>query len=91
MNLIDTKKMDKSVFEIKKLEEQGDDREYWATKTYEERWEALEFMRQVVYGYDPSTERIQRVFTIANSHGVEYLLVGGYAVAHLDTRGPQVT
>ena len=65
MNLIDTKKMDKSVFEIKKLEEQGDDREYWATKTYEERWEALEFMRQVVYGYDPSTERIQRVFTIA--------------------------
>ena len=57
--------MDKTVFSIGTLEEQGDDREYWASKTPAERLQAVEFMRQVMYGYDPATERLQRVFTIA--------------------------
>lgn len=65
MNPVDTARMDKSVFEIKPMSEQGDDRAYWAAKTPLERLAALEFMRQVMYGYDPSTERIQRILTIA--------------------------
>lgn len=66
MGLIDSLRMDKTVFSIGTLEEQGDDREYWASKTPAERLQALEFMRQVMYGYDPDTTRLQRIFTIAH-------------------------
>ena len=62
---MNTLRMDKTVFSIGTLNEQGDDREYWASKTPAERLQALEFMRQVMYGYDPATTRLQRVFTIA--------------------------
>jgi len=65
MSLINTLRMDKTVFSIGTLEEQGDDREYWALRTPAERLQALEYMRQVMYGYDPDTTRLQRVFTIA--------------------------
>lgn len=65
MSLINTLKMDKTVFSIGALEDQGDDREYWASKTPAERLQALEYMRQVMYDYDPNTTRLQRVFTIA--------------------------
>ncbi|MBV9868562.1 MAG: hypothetical protein JO316_24675 [Abitibacteriaceae bacterium] len=57
--------MDKSVLEIKPLSEQGDARGYWAHKTPLERLEAVEFMCQVMYGYDPSTARLHRVLTVA--------------------------
>jgi hypothetical protein len=30
-----------------------------------ERLEALEQMRQILYGYDPATTRLQRVLTVA--------------------------
>lgn len=56
--------MDKTVFSIGSLEEQGNDKAYWASKTPAERLQAVEFMRQVMYGYDPDTTRLQRVFTI---------------------------
>ena len=65
METVDTARMDKSVFEIKPMSEHGDDRAYWASKTGAERLAAVEFMRQVMYGYDPSTARIQRILTIA--------------------------
>ena len=65
MSLLKTLKMDKSVISVQPLDEQGDDRTYWSSKTLEERLQALEFMRQVMYGYDPATARLQRVFTIA--------------------------
>lgn len=65
MRMIDKLQMDKTVFSIGTLEEQGNDREYWASKTPSERLQALEIMRQVMYGYDPTTTRLQRVFTIA--------------------------
>jgi hypothetical protein len=65
MSLIDSLRMDKTTFSIGTLEEQGDDRKYWASKTPAERLQALEFMRQVMYGYDPDITRLQRVFTIA--------------------------
>ena len=65
MRMIDNLRMDRTAFSIGSLEEQGDDREYWASKTPAERLEALEIMRQIMYGYDPTTTRLQRVFTIA--------------------------
>ncbi|HEX8237320.1 MAG TPA: hypothetical protein VF600_15275 [Abditibacteriaceae bacterium] len=64
MSMIETLRMDKSVVSIGTLNEQGDDREYWASRTPAERLQALEFMRQVMYSYDPETSRLERVFTI---------------------------
>lgn len=40
------------------------DREFWWSKTPKARLAALEFMRQVLYGYDPDTARIQKVIKI---------------------------
>lgn len=65
MSMMKTLRMDKTVFSIQPLSEQGDERGYWASKTPAERLQAVEFMRQVMYGYDPATARLQRVLTIA--------------------------
>lgn len=64
MSLINDAKMDKTVLTITSLHDPSDENEYWRHQTPEARWEALELMRQVVYGYDPSTERLQRTVTV---------------------------
>jgi hypothetical protein len=38
--------------------------EYWFSLSPLERLEAIELMRQIIYGYDPSSDRLQRVFTV---------------------------
>jgi len=55
--------MDKTVFEIKSLRD-NDDRLFWKNKSFSEKIEALEQLRQRVFGYDPSSERLQRTLTI---------------------------
>lgn len=57
-------KVDRSAFVVTSLYE-SDEKEYWLSKTPEERLQALELMRQIIYGYDPATTRLQRVFEIA--------------------------
>ena len=57
-------KIDRSAFVISTLQEPTDEIVYWQTKTPLERLEALELMRQILYAYDPSTSRLQRVLTI---------------------------
>lgn len=57
-------RLDKSTITISSLDEPSDEKEYWATKTPQERMAAIEIMRQIVYGYDPATTRLQRVLTI---------------------------
>ena len=47
-----------------------------------ERLEAIELMRQILYGYDPIPVRLQRVLQLLNDHRVDYLVVGGYAVGY---------
>jgi hypothetical protein len=56
--------LDRSVVETAKLTDKPNDRQYWLSKTPDERFEALEILRQIAYGYDPATERLQRVFEI---------------------------
>jgi hypothetical protein len=63
--LIEEQSIDRSAFEVVSLKEEGDERAYWWAKTPAERLLALEVMRQIVYGYDPTTTRLQRVFEIA--------------------------
>jgi len=65
MDIVSTSRMDKTVLEVRSLDEQGDDLSYWASNTPLERLEAVEFMRQVMYGYDPSTTRTETVSTVA--------------------------
>ena len=57
--------MDKTAFSVTTLFEKSGDKEYWLSKTPQERLEALELMRQINYGYDPTTARLQRVLEIA--------------------------
>ena len=58
-------KMDKTAFTIASLFDPSDEKQYWLSKTPAERLEALETMRQIIYGYDPNTTRLQRVLEIA--------------------------
>ena len=57
-------KMDKTAFSVTTLSEKSNDKEYWLSKTPQERLQALEMMRQINYGYDPVTTRLQRVLEI---------------------------
>ena len=64
MKAIDTFKMDKGVLSIVSLAEESDEKKYWHSKTPYERLEAVELMRQINYGYDPATSRVQRVLEV---------------------------
>jgi hypothetical protein len=59
------RRLDKTAFSVATLEETSDEITYWHARTPEERLEAMEWMRQVNYGYDPTTDRLQRVLTVA--------------------------
>ena len=54
--------MDKKTLKITSIYDSNDD--YWAKKSPLERIKALEELRRIVFGYDASTERLQRTFTI---------------------------
>jgi hypothetical protein len=57
-------RIDKTALTITGLSRTSGDEEYWLSKTPYERLQALDLMRQIIYGYDPSTTRLQRVLTI---------------------------
>jgi hypothetical protein len=59
-----TQTMDRTAFSITSLSEPGDDAACWQQRSPMERLEALEFLRQVMYGYDPATARLERVLTV---------------------------
>jgi hypothetical protein len=62
MEEIEFPRLDKTVLSVISLEEADEDEmEYWLSKTPYERLDALETLRQISYGYDPLTERLQRV------------------------------
>lgn len=58
-------KMDKTAFSVSSLLDESDEKQYWISKTHHERLQALELMRQSIYGYDPSSTRLQRFFEVA--------------------------
>jgi len=45
----------------------NDDKQYWLSKSFQERLEAIEYLRQIMFGYDPDTERLQRFFEVIKS------------------------
>jgi hypothetical protein len=65
MNENEFPKLDKTVISIVSLDEADNDEvEYWLSKTPYERLDALETLRQIFYGYDTATTRLQRVLEI---------------------------
>jgi hypothetical protein len=59
-------KIDRSAFSVISIDEQlEDEKRYWRSKTPHERLEAVELTRQILYGYDPATARLQRVLEVA--------------------------
>ena len=57
-------KLDKNKITIASIYDETDEIAYWLSKTPQERMEAIEVMRQIIYGYDPTTTRLQRVLEI---------------------------
>lgn len=57
--------LNKSVLQISSLFEPSDEKQYWFNQSPTARLQALELTRQIVYGYDPFSSRLQRVFEIA--------------------------
>ena len=64
MDSVDSVNLDRNAFSVSLLNDESDEKEYWLTKSPQERLEAVELMRQINYGYDPSTVRLQRVLEV---------------------------
>lgn len=63
---LDDFQFDRHIFSITSLtEEDTEDKTYWFHKSPRDRLIALEYLRQIMYSYDPNTTRLQRVFEIA--------------------------
>jgi hypothetical protein len=62
---LDSIRMDKTAFSVVSLfEADAADKAYWRAQSPQARLEALELMRQVAYGYDPATARLERVLEV---------------------------
>ena len=49
---------------LSEFDQVKDDREYWLSKTPEERVEAVEIMRRMHYGDLPGLQRVAKVITL---------------------------
>ncbi len=58
---VDPFAIDKTALSLSSLDEEGDEKAYWLARTPAKRLAAMELMRQILYGYDPATTRLQRV------------------------------
>lgn len=65
MNLGRKHRIDRTAISIVSVGEQElEARVYWHDKTPHERLEAVETTRQILYGFDSATARLQRVFEV---------------------------
>ncbi len=55
--------MNKKIFKNTSIRD-SDDYSFWKDKSYLERIEGLEKLRRIIFGYDPSTQRLQRILKI---------------------------
>ena len=61
----DLLRVNRNSFSVTSLHEIENETKYWLSKSPMERIHAVEFLRQMMYGYDPTTERLQRFFETA--------------------------
>jgi hypothetical protein len=64
----DDHRIDRTAFSIvySHEEAEAEDRAYWFSKTPYERLVAAECIRRTLYGYDPDTVAVRRVFEIVS-------------------------
>ena len=63
--MADESTVDRSAFSVSTFSEAADeDKAYWLSRTPQERLAALEQMRQINYGYDPISDRMQRTLDV---------------------------
>jgi len=58
-------KVNRSVISVGSVFEESDEKTFWLTKTPLERLEFVELYREIAFGYDPFTTRLQRVLESA--------------------------
>ena len=58
-------KIDRKAISFSTLANDENDLSSWLSKTAIERLQAVELLRILMFGYDPATERLQRVFETA--------------------------
>ena len=63
---MDWDRMDRTAFSICDVGDEGTDLEYWLSRTPQERFEAIEYMRRVLYGHNAASPTFQRVFEITD-------------------------
>lgn len=56
--------MDKTILSVASLTDPSDEKIFWFSKSPHERLAAVEIMRQIIYGYNPLTTRIQRFLEV---------------------------
>ncbi len=64
MTKSDFPRVERKAFSAGSIFDKSDEKRYWLSKTPAERIQAVELMRQIIYGYDPATTRLQRVFEV---------------------------
>jgi hypothetical protein len=62
---IDEFGLDRTHFSVALLTDPDDAREYWLTRSVEERLRAIELLRRTFYGYSSAGEGLQRVLEVA--------------------------
>jgi len=63
---LDEARVDRRAFEVTTLTAAEEaDRDYWRSRSPDERLAALELSRQIAYGYDPTARRLSRFSEVA--------------------------
>jgi hypothetical protein len=64
--LLDEARVNRQAFVVTSFAEAEEaDRQYWRSRTPDERLAALELSRQIAYGYDPTARGLSRFFEVA--------------------------
>ena len=58
-------RVNRSFVTVGNVLDESDEKAFWLSKTPLERLEALELLREIAFGYDPVTTRLQRVLETA--------------------------
>ena len=69
METVTALRVDKTAFSVASLSDEPDEKVFWRDRSAYERLQAIELIRQVIYGYQPAAGRLQRFFEVAELQG----------------------
>jgi len=58
-------RLDKTHFSVVSLDDPPDDWKYWLSQPLEERLRFVEYLRQMNFGYERTSARLQRILEVA--------------------------